>query len=152
MMAKVCQLLDVQTGQLDKKVEKLLSQIKSMENDLKSAKSNSSTLNSTILSATYQQIPLSLHLTDNLSDSKLARKQIESICEKSPDSIHILVGSDKLVLSVNKKHANIKANEVFQAISQHIPLQGGGNPAVAQGTIKNTNDIVKQFQQLPALQ
>ena len=151
MLAKVCQLLDVQTGQLDKKVEKLLFQIKSLENDLESAANSNTSNNSVILSTTFQQIPLSLHIAHNLNDSKLLRKQIENVTEKSPDFIHILVSSDRIVLSVNKKHTNIKANEVLQAISQYIPLQGGGSPAVAQGTIKNANDIVKQFQQLPIL-
>jgi alanyl-tRNA synthetase len=151
MLSKVCQLLDVQASQLDKKVEKLLAQIKSLENDVKSSASKSSSSQSILIPSTFESLPLTLHTTENISDSKLLRMQVEDISDKFPESIHILVCNDKIVLSFNKKHTHIKANEVFQALTKHIPLQGGGSPRVAQGTIIKPKDIVNQFQQLPKL-
>ena len=151
----LCNKLDVQPKESDKRVDKLLTQLKSMEKDIENMESQiinfslqSNKSIETTCKGTYNSLPVKIHIFENNEDTRLLRKRADILCQSENNYIHILLSGKSILCSVAEQHNKTsKMNVLLSNLLLTTGGTGGGSPSRAQGQmIQNESEVLQKLQ------
>jgi alanyl-tRNA synthetase len=143
-LSQAARLLNVPMQQVEKQILKLLQERKEQEkqmNEIREQLSRTSVASQKV-SVRYQGIPTYIYpLPGQEHEVKALRELATEQGKENPDSIHIALGGNKIVIAVPEKlQTRVMAMKLLSEIVKETGGVGGGKKDVAQGQINATKD------------
>ncbi|KAG0024722.1 hypothetical protein BGZ81_007615 [Podila clonocystis] len=88
-------------------------------------------------------IPVQIHVLDSeIQDADYYAKKANLLKEQSPESVHVLVWNENVVVALDqKRHPKLHAGKVLKSVLDKVGGKGGGQPQMARGRFASEESL-----------
>ncbi|KAG0017741.1 hypothetical protein BGZ82_000674 [Podila clonocystis] len=88
-------------------------------------------------------IPVQIHVLDpEIQDADYYAKKANLLKEQSPESVHVLVWNENVVVALDqKRHPKLHAGKVLKSVLDKVGGKGGGQPQIARGRFASEESL-----------